>query len=94
MKEYDSAFIETVLAMAGESRRQSKRLFIAVVIEAIVILSMIVCFFVWLANIDFTSSITTTETTTITQDSGTGSGRNVYQAGENATYDEAADKGR
>lgn len=31
---------------------------------------------------------TTTETTTVTQDTGDGSGNNVYQAGEYATYDE------
>lgn len=31
---------------------------------------------------------TTTETTTVTQDTGEGTGNNVYQAGESATYNE------
>lgn len=33
----------------------------------------------------------TTTTTTITQDTGEGSGNNVYQAGENAVYEEGSD---
>lgn len=88
MKEYDSAFIETILAMASENRKQNKRLFIAVVTLASVIVAMVVCFFIWLASVEFTSSVTTTETTTITQDTGEGSGNNIYQSGEYATYND------
>lgn len=36
-----------------------------------------------------TDESTTTTTTEVTQDTGEGSGNNVYQAGENSTYNEA-----
>lgn len=88
MKEYDSAFIETVLVMASETRKQNKRLFIAVVTLASIVVAMVVCFFIWLTRVEFTSSVMTTETTTITQDTGEGSGNNIYQSGEHATYND------
>lgn len=58
-----------------------KRLWIALVISILVNLAL-VGGFLWYES----EWAYTTETTTITQDTGEGTGNNVYQAGENATY--------
>lgn len=41
------------------------------------------------AEIGVTTDESTTTTTEVTQDTGEGNGNNVYQAGENSTYNEA-----
>lgn len=86
MKVYDSAFAETILALAYENKKQSKRLFIAVIVLIGVIVAMIAGFFVWLSSVELDELTTTTESTTITQNTEEGSGNNVYQSGEYATY--------
>lgn len=63
-----------------------KRLWIALVISILVNL-FIVGGFLWYES---QWEYTTTETTTVTQDTGEGTGNNVYQAGENATYQQGA----
>lgn len=62
-----------------------KRLWIALVISILVNLAL-VGGFLWYES----EWAYTTETTTITQDTGEGTGNNVYQAGENATYKQEA----
>lgn len=64
-----------------------KRLWIALVISILVNL-VLVGGFLW-----YESQWEKAETvTTITQDTGEGSGNNVYQSGESATYNEGGDK--
>lgn len=65
-----------------------KRLWIALVISILVNLFIVGGFLWYESQWDYTT--TTTETTTITQDTGEGTGNNVYQAGENATYQQGA----
>lgn len=65
-----------------------KRLWIALVISILVNLSIVGSFLWYESQWDYTT--TTTETTTVTQDTGEGTGNNVYQAGENATYHQGA----
>lgn len=62
-----------------------KRLWIALVISILVNLALVGGFLWYESEWDYT-----TETTTITQDTGEGTGNNVYQAGENATYKQEA----
>ena len=58
-----------------------KRLWIALVISILVNLALVASFLWYESKWNYT-----TETTTVTQDTGEGTGNNIYQAGENATY--------
>lgn len=63
-----------------------KRLWIALVVSILVNLALVGSFLWYESQWNYT----TTETTTVTQDTGEGTGNNVYQAGENATYHQEA----
>ena len=63
-----------------------KRLWIALVISILVNLALVGGFL----GYESQREKTTTETTTVTQDTGEGTGNSVYQAGENATYHQGA----
>lgn len=63
-----------------------KRLWIALVISILVNLALVGGFLWYESQWEYT----TTETTTVTRDTGEGTGNNVYQAGENATYPQGA----
>lgn len=65
-----------------------KRLWIALVISILVNLSIVGSFLWYESQWDYTT--TTTKTTTVTQDTSEGTGNNVYQSGENATYQQEA----
>lgn len=63
-----------------------KRLWIALVISILVNLALVGGFL----GYESQGGYTPTETTTVTQDTGEGTGNSVYQAGENATYHQGA----
>lgn len=65
-----------------------KRLWIALIISILVNLSIVGSFLWYESQWDYTT--TTTKTTMVTQDTGEGTGNNVYQSGENATYQQEA----
>lgn len=87
MHEQDTALAATLIALASESRRIGKMILIVAMLEALVIISMVCCFFYWFSGFEFTETTAVTESTTVTQDS-EGEGTNVYQAGESAVYND------
>lgn len=72
-----------VMRMLDAKRREDFWLRIILIISILVNLLIAGIFIQYESQ--FTTTVTTTETT-IEQDTGEGSGNNVYQAGENATY--------
>ena len=72
-----------VMSLLHGQKEANKRLFIALVISLLVNAFTVAGFLWYESQWEYT---TTTETVTIEQDTGEGTGNNVYQAGENASY--------
>lgn len=75
-----------VMTMLQHQKETNKRIFIALIISLLMNLA-IVGGFLWYES-QFQWVDTETTTTTITQDTGEGTGNNVYQEGENAVYNQ------
>lgn len=72
-----------VMSLLHGQKEANKRLFIALVISLLVNAFTVAGFLWYESQWEYA---TTTETVTIEQDTGEGTGNNVYQAGENALY--------
>lgn len=72
-----------VMSLLNGQKEANKRLFIALVISLLVNAFTVAGFLWYESQWEYA---TTTETVTIEQDTGEGTGNNVYQAGENASY--------
>lgn len=72
-----------VMSLLHGQKEANKRLFIALVVSLLVNAFTVAGFLWYESQWEYT---TTTETVTIEQDTGEGTGNNVYQAGENASY--------
>lgn len=70
------------LTLLQDGTKNYKRVWIALMLSILVNL-LLVWSFLWYEG---QWELSSTETTTITQDSGEGEGNNIYQSGENATY--------
>lgn len=92
LREEDGALDQSIalnkitMKLLHDRAADCKRLWIALVISILVNLALVGGFLWYESQWEYT----TTETTTITQDTGEGTGNNVYQAGENATYHQGA----
>ena len=91
-KDAQQALIDLALDSAKVNKQHTKRWFNAFVISnavwAFVVLCIVVSF-VWLWN-QYDYAEESTETT-VYQETGEGTGNNVYQAGEHATYNEGGE---
>lgn len=76
------ALNRVTMKLLKDRAAECKRLWVALVISIVVNLCIVGGFLWYESQWEYT----TTETTTVTQDTGEGSGNNVYQSGENATY--------
>lgn len=77
------------MTLLEDRAKDCKRLWIALVISILINLA-IVGIFLWReSQWDYTEDITTT--TTVEQDAGEGEGNNIYQSGEQATYNEGGE---
>lgn len=85
------ALVRIVSSMLEAKRREDFWLRIILILSILVNL-LIACVFIEYES-QFTTVTTTTTETTIEQDTGEGSGNNVYQAGENATYTQGVTEG-
>lgn len=92
LREEDGALDQSIalnkitMKLLHDRAADCKRLWIALVISILVNLALVGGFLWYESQWEYT----TTETTTVTQDTGEGTGNNVYQAGENATYQQGA----
>lgn len=92
LREEDGALDQSIalnkitMKLLHDRAADCKRLWIALVISILVNLALVGGFLGYESQWEYT----TTETTTVTQDTGEGTGNNVYQAGENATYHQGA----
>lgn len=92
LREEDGALDQSIalnkitMKLIHDRAADCKRLWIALVISILVNLASVGGFLWYESQWEYT----TTETTTVTQDTGEGTGNNVYQAGENATYHQGA----
>lgn len=92
LREEDGALDQSIalnkitMKLLHDRAADCKRLWIALVISILVNLALVGDFLWYESQWEYT----TTETTTVTQDTGEGTGNNVYQAGENATYHQGA----
>lgn len=92
LREEDGALDQSIalnkitMKLLHDRAADCKRLWIALVISILVNLALVGSFLWYESQWEYT----TTETTTVTQDTGEGTGNNVYQAGENATYHQGA----
>lgn len=78
-----------VMTMLQHQKETNKRIFIALIISLLMNLAIVGGFLWYESQWEYVDSgSTTTTTTTITQDTGEGTGNNVYQEGENATYNQ------
>lgn len=86
--EESKAFNQITLDLLEQKKKEHLRLWI--VILALVVVNLLEFgLFVWYES---TSEVVeTTTTTTIEQDTGSGTGNNIYQSGEKATYNEGSE---
>lgn len=76
------------MTLLEDRAKDCKRLWIALVISILINLA-IVGIFLWReSQWDYTENVTTT---TVEQDAGEGEGNNIYQSGEQATYNEGGE---
>lgn len=80
------ALNKITMQVLQDRAKDNKRLWIALIISIIMNLFIMGGFLYYESQWTQVPSTTTTETTTVTQDTNEGAGNNVYQAGENATY--------
>jgi hypothetical protein len=84
------ALNKITIDLLNQKKKEHFRLWVIIIVLAVVNL-LEVGMFVWYeSQFDVSDNITTT-TETIEQDTGSGNGNNVYQAGENAQYNEDGD---
>lgn len=93
MNDENIALAELYKDAVVEQKKEKKRWFLVSIfsnlIWAIVFAVAIILFYVRESQFEYVG--TTTETTTVYQETGEGKGNNVYQAGEHATYNEGGD---
>lgn len=70
--------------LLDDQSKSIKRFWIALIVSILVNIIIVGAFLWYESQWEYT-----TETTTITQDTGEGYGNNVYQSGEHAVYDES-----
>lgn len=80
------ALNKVTMSLLHDRALECKRLWIALIISILVNVFTISAFLWYESQWEYT----TTETTTITQDTGEGGGNNIYQSGENAVYNQKA----
>lgn len=93
MKDAQKALMDLALDSAKENKLHAKRWFTAFLISNAIwasVVIVIVLSFLWFES-QFEYETTETTETTVYQDTGEGSGNNVYQAGEHATYNEGGE---
>lgn len=92
-KAAQQAFVDLAIDSAKENKQHAKRWFTAFLISnaiwAIVVLVIVLSFLKFESQFEYETTETTE--TTVYQDTGEGSGNNVYQAGEHATYNEGGE---
>lgn len=76
------ALNKITLTLLQDNTKNYRRVWMALIVSILVNL-LLVYGFLWYES---QWELTSTETTTITQDTGEGQGNNIYQSGENATY--------
>jgi len=90
MNDENIALVELYKDAVVEQKKEKKRWFLFSIFSnlfwGLVIISMVVGFLIWDSQFEYE---TTTETE-VTQET-SGEGNNVYQAGQNATYNEGGD---
>lgn len=87
--EQSVALNRIVMTMLESKRREDYWLRIILIISLLVNVVVAGIFVAYERSIP-TTTTTTTETTTVEQDTGEGSGNNVYQSGENASYSQGS----
>lgn len=96
LKEEDGALDQSIalnkitMKLLHDRAADCKRLWVALVISILVNLALVGGFLWYESQWEYTTTETHSEVTTVTQDTGEGTGNNVYQAGENATYHQGA----
>jgi len=83
------ALNKIAIDLLNQKKKDHLRLWIIII--ALIIVNLIeVCIFIWYES-QMETMETVTTTTTVDQDTGEGTGNNVYQAGEHAQYSEDGD---
>lgn len=79
------ALNKIVMDLLHQQKQQNKMLCIVLILSLVFNLCTVLCFLYYESQFEY---VTTQETSTldITQDTGEGSGNNIYQSGENASY--------
>lgn len=85
--EQSQALNNVLVDLLKQQKQQNKVIAIALILSLIFNFCIILSFVYYESQFDVTS----TETLTVTQDTGEGSGNNVYQAGEHASYNQGGD---
>lgn len=92
-KAAQQALVDLAIDSAKENKQHAKRWFTAFLISnatwAMVVLVIVFSFLKFESQFEYETTETTE--TTVYQDTGEGSGNNVYQAGEHATYNEGGE---
>lgn len=83
------ALNKIAIDLLNQKKKNHLRLWI-IIIALIVVNLAEVCIFIWYES-QMETVETVTTTTTVDQDTGEGTGNNVYQAGEHAQYSEGGD---
>jgi len=95
MNDENIALVELYKDAVVEQKKEKKRWFLFSIFSnlawALVFATGIIGFFIWDSHFIYEAAETTSETTTVYQDTGEGEGNNVYQAGEHATYNEGGE---
>ncbi len=83
------ALNKIAIDLLNQKKKDHLRLWIIII--ALIVVNLIeVCIFIWYES-QMETVETVTTTTTVDQDTGEGTGNNVYQAGEHAQYSEDGD---
>lgn len=89
-KNAQQALIDLAVDSAKENKEHAKKWFIGFIVSnaiwAAVVLVIVLSFLWFESQFEYEST-----QTTISQDTGEGSGNNIYQSGEHATYNEGGD---
>lgn len=79
-----------VMTMLQHQKDSNKRLFIALIVSLLINAFIVAGFLYYESQWEY-DAVTTT-TTTVSQDTGEGTGNNVYQEGENAVYNQTEEE--
>lgn len=83
------ALNKIAIDLLNQKKKDHLRLWMIII--ALIIVNLVeVCIFIWYES-QMETVETVTTTTTVDQDTGKGTGNNVYQAGEHAQYSEDGD---